>query len=107
MFRWVPFLTVASPIACHASAPVEVPVQMSDVAMTLLDGRVFESEATKDKVVLFVNVASKCGFTPQYEGLQKLYDEKKDEGLVVVGVDIPRKLQGFRHPPPPTIPMKS
>jgi glutathione peroxidase len=37
------------------------------------------------KVVLAVNVASKCGLTPQYAGLEKLYAELKDEGLVVVG----------------------
>ena len=39
----------------------------------------------KGKVVLMVNVASECGLTPQYTGLQKLYDAKKDEGLVVLG----------------------
>ena len=39
----------------------------------------------KDKVLMIVNVASKCGFTPQYEGLQKLYDAYKDQGLVVLG----------------------
>jgi glutathione peroxidase len=38
-----------------------------------------------DKVVLAVNVASKCGLTPQYAGLQKLQDELADEGLIVVG----------------------
>ena len=37
------------------------------------------------KVVQAVNVASKCGLTPQYQGLEKLYEELKDEGLVVVG----------------------
>ena len=37
------------------------------------------------KVVLAVNVASKCGLTPQYEGLEKLYADYKDKGLVVAG----------------------
>ena len=40
----------------------------------------------KDKVVLLVNVASKCGLTPQYDGLEKLYTDYKDKGLVVLGV---------------------
>jgi len=42
-------------------------------------------EAYAGKAVLFVNTASKCGFTPQFEGLEKLYDTFKDDGLVVVG----------------------
>lgn len=42
-------------------------------------------DAYAGKAVLFVNTASKCGFTPQFEGLEKLYDTFKDEGLVVVG----------------------
>ncbi|MRH43689.1 redoxin domain-containing protein [Aquibacillus halophilus] len=39
----------------------------------------------KGKVLLIVNTASKCGFAPQFEGLQKLYDNFKDEGLVILG----------------------
>lgn len=39
----------------------------------------------KDKVLLIVNTASKCGFTPQYDGLQHLYDRHKDSGFAVLG----------------------
>ena len=39
----------------------------------------------RGKPMLIVNTASKCGFTPQYEGLEKLYEQHKDKGLVVLG----------------------
>lgn len=45
----------------------------------------FPFDQLKGKVVLIVNVASKCGFTPQYQGLEKLYEEYKDKGLVIIG----------------------
>lgn len=50
-----------------------------------IDGKDVDLASFKGKVVLFVNVASQCGLTPQYEGLQKLYDQKKDKGLVILG----------------------
>lgn len=50
-----------------------------------IDGNEVAMSEFKDKVLMIVNVASKCGFTPQYEGLQKLYDAYKDQGLVVLG----------------------
>ena len=39
----------------------------------------------KGKVVLVVNVASKCGFTPQYKGLETIYNEYKDQGFTIIG----------------------
>jgi glutathione peroxidase-family protein len=54
--------------------------------LTLLSGDPFDTSAWSGKVVLFVNVASKCGFTPQYDGLQALWTEMADKGLVIVGV---------------------
>lgn len=49
------------------------------------DGKEQSLAEYKGKVVLAVNVASKCGFTPQYEGLEKLHEKYKDKGLVIVG----------------------
>jgi glutathione peroxidase len=50
-----------------------------------IDGKDTSLSAFKGKVLLVVNVASKCGFTGQYAGLQKLYETHKDRGLVVLG----------------------
>lgn len=51
-----------------------------------IDGQPLPLSAFKGKAVLVVNVASKCGLTPQYEGLVSLYHEFRDKGLVVLGV---------------------
>ncbi len=56
-----------------------------DFQMTTIDGKKVELSKYKGKVVLMVNVASKCGNTPQYEGLEKVYQKYKDKGLVILG----------------------
>ncbi len=56
-----------------------------DFEAETLDGKPAPLSAYRDKVVLIVNTASKCGFTPQYEGLEALYRKFRDRGLVVLG----------------------
>lgn len=50
-----------------------------------LQGKDFSFESLKGKTVIIVNTASKCGFTPQYDGLEKLYQKYKNEGLEILG----------------------
>jgi glutathione peroxidase len=56
-----------------------------DLKVTTLDGRPADLSAYKGKVALVVNVASQCGFTPQYAGLEKLYRELAPKGVVILG----------------------
>ena len=53
--------------------------------MNDIDGKPVSLADYKGKIVLIVNVASKCGYTPQYEGLEKFYKENKDKGIVIIG----------------------
>lgn len=56
-----------------------------DFTCDRLNGKAEDLSAYKGKVMLIVNTASKCGFTPQFEGLETLYKDLKDKGLVILG----------------------
>ena len=59
---------------------------LPEIDLVRIDGTVENLANYNGKTLLIVNVASNCGFTPQYSGLQQLFDRYKDDGLVVLGV---------------------
>ena len=66
--------------------PMTLQQLIEENELRCLDGAVFDANTVRDKIVLIVNVASKCGLTPQYKQLVKLQESTKDKGLVVIGV---------------------
>ena len=68
-------------------SPTEPTTAKSVLEFTVrdIDGKDVKLDTYKGKVVMIVNTASKCGYTPQYEGLQALYEKNKDKGLIILG----------------------
>jgi glutathione peroxidase len=77
------FMTTGLGLADDKEKKVTGPL---DHKINAIDGKELDLSKFKGKVVLFVNVASECGFTPQYKGLQELHDKYEKDGLVVIGV---------------------
>lgn len=75
-------LVAVTPIIA-ADGPIKSPL---DATMTSADGKPYPLAQHAGQVVLLVNVASKCGLTPQYTALEALYEKYKDKGFVIIGV---------------------
>jgi len=69
----------------QAASPAPVPSTLYDFSVKNIDGKSVKLSQYRGQVVLVVNVASKCGYTPQYAGLEKLYKTYKGKGFVVLG----------------------
>jgi glutathione peroxidase len=72
---------------CVAAVCMATPVNgVYKFTLKSIDGQPVSLSSYQGKVLLLVNVASKCGYTPQYAGLEALYKKYKDRGLVIVGI---------------------
>jgi glutathione peroxidase len=86
VIRLLTILALLGLFAAPALADDKKPASPLDFKMKGIDGKDVDLAKYKGKVVLFVNVASKCGLTPQYDALQKVYDKYSKDGFVIIGV---------------------
>ena len=78
-------LAVLRPRRSGRQAAASTPASPLDFVVKDIDGKDYDLSQLKGKVVIIVNVASKCGYTPQYTGLEELYKKYSPQGLVIVG----------------------
>jgi glutathione peroxidase len=76
-FLFLGWVTIAAGSALAAN--------IYDFTLPSIDGKPMPLAEFKGKVVLVVNVASRCGFTPQYSAFESLYEKYKDQGFIIVG----------------------
>ena len=79
MLKLISAITLLAPVALMAASSVY------DFTLPSIDGKPTSLATFKGKVLLMVNVASQCGYTPQYKGLESLFEKYKDKGLVIAG----------------------
>src|SRR5690349_14065262 len=82
MLALVPLFAMAAPLAFGADDKAGGPLQFT---VKDIDGKDVDLSQYKGKVVLMVNVASRCGNTPQYKQLEEMYSKYKDQGFVILG----------------------
>lgn len=78
-------LSLLASLLMTASIATATAASLYTIPLKDIDGKDTSLANHKGKVMLLVNVASKCGYTPQYAGLESLYQKYKDKGLVVLG----------------------
>jgi glutathione peroxidase len=81
----VSVLSICAFICHHANSVSASSPSILDFKMKDIDGKDVKLKKYKGDVLLIVNTASKCGYTPQYEGLQATYEKYKDQGFYVLG----------------------
>jgi glutathione peroxidase len=82
-------------MALNVTTPMEA-TSFYDLTATTIDGDTYAFSELKGKLVLIVNTASKCGYTPQYEGLQELHNAYGGEDFIILG--FPSNDFGFQEP---------